>query len=49
MMAEEQYEKLVNTSHQPKSLVEFFRRSPLVGIELDMSRAVDDKERDIDL
>jgi hypothetical protein len=33
---------------QPESLVEFFRRSPLVGLELDLERDRD-TGRDIDL
>jgi antitoxin Phd len=48
MVAEEQYEQLVGKSHQPKSLVQFFRQSPLMGLELDIER---DRStaRDIDL
>lgn len=48
MVAEEQYEQLVGKSHQPKSLVQFFRSSPLMGLELNLER---DRttERDIDL
>lgn len=38
MVAEEQYNRLLGKSHQPKSLVEFFRQSPMVGIELDLER-----------
>jgi antitoxin Phd len=38
MIAEEQYERLVGKSHQPRSLVEFFRQSPLVGLDLDLER-----------
>ena len=38
MLAEEQYDRLLGRSHQPKSLVQFFRRSPLVGFELDLER-----------
>jgi antitoxin Phd len=41
MLAAEQYEKLVRRSRQPKSLVEFFRQSPLVGLELDFERDKD--------
>jgi antitoxin Phd len=48
MMAEEQYERLVGRSHQPKNLVEFFRQSPLVGVELDMERDRD-PGRDVEL
>lgn len=48
MIAEEQYDHLVETSHQPKSLIDFFRQSPLVGLELDFER---DREpaRDVEL
>jgi prevent-host-death family protein len=38
MIAEEQYEQLVGKSHQPRSLVQFFRQSPLVGVKLDLKR-----------
>lgn len=48
MIAEEQYEKLVSKSRQPKSLVQFFRESPLVGVELNLQRDPD-PGRDIDL
>jgi antitoxin Phd len=48
MMAEEQYKRLVGKSHQPKNLVQFFRQSPLVGVELDLDRDRD-PGRDIDL
>lgn len=48
MLAEEQYEQLVGKSHQPKSLVEFFRQSPLVGVALDLKRDRD-PARDIEL
>jgi hypothetical protein len=48
MLAEEQYEQLLGKSHQPKNLVEFFRKSPLVGIDLDLRRD-QDPARDIDL
>ena len=48
MLAEEEYERLVGTLHQPKNLVQFFRKSPLVGLELEFDR---DREPapDIDL
>ncbi|MBZ5682055.1 MAG: type II toxin-antitoxin system Phd/YefM family antitoxin [Acidobacteriia bacterium] len=48
MVAEEQYERLVGKSHQPKNLVEFFRQSPLVGVELDLERDRD-AGRDVEL
>jgi len=48
MLAEEQYERLVGKSHQPKNLVQFFRQSPFVGVELDLERD-HDWGRDIEL
>jgi prevent-host-death family protein len=48
MVAEEQYDRLVGKSHQPKNLVQFFRQSPLVGVELDLERDRD-PGRDTDL
>ena len=48
MVAEEQYETLVGKAHQPKSLVQFFRQSPLVGVNLDLERSRDEG-RDIEL
>ena len=48
MISEEQYDQLVGRSHQPKSLAQFFRESPLVGVELDLERAKDEV-REIDL
>jgi len=48
MVAEEQYDRLVGKSHQPHSLVEFFRQSPLVGVDLDLERDCD-AGRDIEL
>src|SRR5438309_10590449 len=38
MIADEHYDRLLAKSHQPKSIVQFFRRSPLVGVELDLDR-----------
>lgn len=38
MIPVEQYQKLKGRAKQPKSLVEFFRQSPLVGLELDFER-----------
>ena len=46
MIAEEQYDRLVGKSRQPKSLVEFLRNSPLRGVNLDRDP---DPGRDIDL
>jgi len=48
MVAEEQYDRLVGKSHQPKNLVQFFRQSPLVGVALDLERDRD-PGRDTDL
>jgi prevent-host-death family protein len=48
MISDEQYERLVGKAHQPKSLVQFFRESPFVGVELDLEREKD-TGRDIDL
>jgi hypothetical protein len=48
MIAEEQYNQLVGRSHQPKSLAQFFRESPLVGVELDLTRQKEEA-RDIEL
>lgn len=48
MISDEQYNQLVGKSHQPQSLVQFFRESPLVGVELDLERDKD-AGRDIQL
>ncbi len=48
MISDEQYEQLVGKSHQPKSLLQFFRESPLVGLELNLERDKDEG-RDIEL
>jgi antitoxin Phd len=48
MMPVEQFERLVTRSRQPNSLVQFFRESPLVGLELDFDRDKD-TGRDIEL
>lgn len=41
MIAEEQYRRLIGTSRQSKSFVQFFRESPLVGVHLDLERDKD--------
>jgi antitoxin Phd len=48
MISDEQYHRLTAKSRQPTSIVQFFRESPLVGVELDLER---DKEtgRAVDL
>jgi antitoxin Phd len=48
MIPIEQFDELVVRSHQPESLVEFFRESPLVGAKLDLERD-NDTGRDIKL
>lgn len=48
MLPVEQFEQLVGRSRQPRSLVEFFRESPLVGLELDFERDRD-TGRDVEL
>lgn len=48
MIADEQYERLTARARQPKSLLQFFRESPLVGLELNFERDRDEG-RDIDL
>ena len=42
MISNEAYNHLVNRSRQPKSIVEFFRESPLVGVELNSERDKDE-------
>jgi prevent-host-death family protein len=41
MISDEQYDRLVVKSRQPKSIVQFFRESPLVGVKLDLERDKD--------
>lgn len=41
MIADEQFDQLKARSHQPKSIVQFFRESPLVGVKLDLERDKD--------
>ncbi len=48
MMSEEQYDRLTAKAHQPKSIVRFFRESPLVGVDLDFERDRD-TGRDVEL
>jgi prevent-host-death family protein len=48
MMPVEQFDLLVARSRQPKSLVQFFRQSPLVGLELVFERDKD-TGRDMEL
>jgi hypothetical protein len=44
----QQIQRLTVRSRQPKSLVQFFRESPLMGVELDLTRDKD-TDRDIEL
>lgn len=44
----EQYEKLTSRPHRTKGLVEFFRDSPLIGMNIDFERDAD-YGRDIEL
>jgi prevent-host-death family protein len=48
MIPLEQFEALTGRSSQPKSIVQFFRESPLMGLELDIERNKD-TGREIDL
>jgi len=41
MISDEQYERLTVKAHQPKSIVQFFRESPLTGVELNLERDKD--------
>jgi antitoxin Phd len=48
MISEEQYDRLTAKSRQPKSIVQFFRESPLMGVDLDLERD-QDPGRDLQL
>ena len=48
VISDEQYEELIGRAHQPKTLVEFFRTSPLVGVDLDLDRQKDEA-REVEL
>ena len=48
MISDEQYARLILKTRQPKSLVQFFRESPLVGVDLDWERDRD-TGRNLDL
>jgi antitoxin Phd len=41
MISFEEYERLRVKAGQPKSIVQFFRESPLVGVDLDLERDKD--------
>jgi antitoxin Phd len=46
MISDEQYDRLMVNSRQPKSIVQFFQQSPLAGIDFDWKR---DKDRGRDI
>jgi|HubBroStandDraft_5_1064220.scaffolds.fasta_scaffold1182605_2 antitoxin Phd len=48
ILSDEQYDRLARKWHRPKSLVQFFRESPLLGVDLDLERDRD-PARDNDL
>jgi hypothetical protein len=48
MISDEEYERLVGKSHKPKTIVQFFRESPLVGVDLNLERGKDEG-REIEL
>jgi len=48
MISHEHYDQLVGKPHPHRSLVQFFRESPLVGVNLDLEREKDEG-RDIEL
>jgi len=48
MISNDEYDRLIGIAHQPKSLLQFFRESPLVGVELGLERQKDEG-RDIEL
>src|SRR5205807_2893363 len=48
MISDEQYNRMLVKSRQPKSIVQFFRQSPLFGLKLDLQRNKD-AGRDIEL
>ncbi|MDR3615497.1 MAG: type II toxin-antitoxin system prevent-host-death family antitoxin [Candidatus Obscuribacterales bacterium] len=48
MLPVEQFNLLVGRAHQPTGLVQFFRQSPLVGLELNLERSKD-MGRDVEL
>lgn len=48
MISHQRYDQLVSKPPQPKSLVQFFRQSPFVGVKVDLERDRDEG-REIDL
>lgn len=41
MMPVEQFDRMVARARQPKSLVQFFRQSPFVGLDMKLERSKD--------
>jgi len=48
MISDEQYNRMLVKSRQPKGIMQFFRQSPLFGLKLDLERDKD-TGRDIEL
>ncbi len=48
MISDDQNDAPIVESREPKSIVQFFRQSPLFGVELDLERDKDEG-RDIEL
>ena len=48
MTSDERYDELAERNHEPGTLVEFFRESPFVGVELELERQKDEG-REIEL
>jgi antitoxin Phd len=48
MISQERYDQLVSKPNRPKSLVQFFRESPFVGLDIEFEREKDEG-RDADL
>jgi prevent-host-death family protein len=48
ILSEEEFNRLTGRAHQPKGLIEFFRQSPLVGLDLHFDRDPD-RGRDVEL
>jgi hypothetical protein len=48
MTSDERYDELAGRNHELATLVEFFRESPFVGVELELERQTDEG-REIEL
>jgi hypothetical protein len=42
MISDEKDDEVFGRAHQSKTLIEFFRESPFVGVELDLERQKDE-------